>query len=530
MLVKNQIRNISLKGATMKSQYSILRFGVLGLALSASPLFMEAILAADKPAAHKKSAKAPPAPADQVDPDDYPLDKGADARKPEGLVSLNSIEAALEAAYRNNTEIKELQASVRSKDEGVPQALAGWRPTVYANAGITGQKDIKSGDIKENADNGIATSAQSGNNFSQASADITLSQNLFNGGKTVASTCQAESLVQAARAQLADKEREILFAAVNAYFDVVAKRSELTYRRSNEEALKKTLEATQDKFKVGEETRTSIAQAEANLAFGIAEREATEGRIAAAEATFEQVTGARPGGLKKPGSIVDLPKGLKEAIEIARKNNPAILAALHQERADRSAIKANDAELLPKVDLEGQVKRAGTNSRINTAGGKFTNKDFTTSESVSVSLRMPLYEGGAIRGKSRELREVAEQRRIAIETARRKVTQQLVEAWETYLAAKANIQQYQTQVKANEVSLEGTRQEMLVGSKILLDVLNAQRELVSSQLNLVRAEQQYYQSAYNILALMGRLTALGLKLKVKRYDPQVHYRDVRNSW
>jgi outer membrane protein TolC len=108
--------------------------------------------------------------------------------------------------------------------------------------------------------------------------------------------------------------------------------------------------------------------------------------------------------------------------------------------------------------------------------------------------------------------------------------QQLVEAWENYLAAKANVVSYQTQVKSNEVSLEGTRQEMLVGSKILLDVLNAQRDLVNSQLRLVQAEQNYYVNAYNVLAIMGRLNALDMNLKVKRYDPKIHYHDVRNSW
>lgn len=526
---KSQAKSITMnKGIeTMRSQHSIapwsLRLGILGLALSASPLFMGIVLAGNKAA-----VKASPAPADVVvDPAGYPLDKAAAARKPEGRVAINNIEAALEAAYQNNTEIKELQATVRSKDEGVPQALAGWRPTVYANASIGGEKDILSGTQKTGE---FTNTPTSGANISTASADVTLNQNLFNGGKTVATTCQAESMVQAARAQLADKEREILFAAVQAYFAVIARTSELEYRRSNEIALKKTLEATQDKFKVGEETRTSIAQAEANLANGIAEREATEAQLLTAEATFEQVTGARPGKLKKPGSLSHLPSGLKEALEIAKKNNPAILQALHQEKADRSAIKMNDADLLPTVDLEGKVARSNKNARTNTAPLVIPTNDFTTAQQVSVKLRVPLYEGGAIRGKSRELREVAEQRRINIETVRRKIIQQLVEAWETYLSAKANVQQYNTQVKANEVSLEGTRQEMLVGSKILLDVLNAQRDLVNSQLNLVRAEQNYYQSAYNVLALMGRLNVLDMKLKVKRYDPQVHYQDVRNSW
>lgn len=516
---------------TMKSQNSMtsrrLRLGILGLALSVSPFTLKDIYAVPGEVSTKQ--QKPAAKAEAVISQE-PLDKVAAARKPEGQKMVDSILSTLEAAYGNNTEIKELRSQTRARDEGVPQALAGWRPTVTLNASVGGQKDIYSGSKKENGDNGL-TVAQSGLNTTGVSTDVTLQQNVFNGGKTVAATCQAENLVQAARAQLTEKEREVLLAAVQAYFTVVAKTAELEYRRSNETALRKTLEATQTKFKVGEETRTSIAQAEANLASGTAEREATEAQLLAAEATFERVTGARPGKLKKPGEPSSMPRTLKEAIEIAKKNNPSILAAIYQEKADRSAIKVNDADLLPKVDVQGSVGRQGSLQRTKyTTGYLNQSHDLTTSQKVSVNLSMPLYEAGLKRAKTRELRETAEFRRIQIETTRRQVIEKLVEAWETYLSAKANMDSYRTQVKANEVSLEGTRQEMLVGSKILLDVLNAQRELVSSQLNLVRAEQNFYQAAYTVLALMGRLNALDMKLNVKRYDPQVHYQDVRNSF
>lgn len=520
----------------MKNQYPkalwSLKLGILGLALSVSPLSIDFTYAGDKPAGKAKTEAAKPAASASAvaHPNVGPLDKVAAARIPEGRVTVTTIEGALEAAYRNNTELKELQAALRSKDEGVPQALAGWRPTVYANASVGGEKDIISGDLKENGDNNPATLAQSGKGISTASADVSLEQNLFNGGKTVAQTCQAENVVLTARSQLADKEREVLFNAVRAYFEVIAKTSELNYRKSNELAFKKTLEATQDKFNVGEETRTSIAQAQADLANATAQRESAEAQLLAAEAAFEQVTGARPGKLRKPGTPSNLPRGIKEAIEIARKNNPSILAALYQERVDRQAIKVNDADLLPQVKLQASLVRQGQSTGTKYSIGYTKTNDFTTAQKVSLNLRVPIYEAGAIRAKTRELREVAEQRRIMIETARRKIIQQLIAAWETYTASKANVKNYEIQVKANEVALEGTRQEMLVGSKILLDVLNAQRLLVQSQLNLVQAEQQFYQAAYDILANMGRLNAMDMKLKVKRYNEQVHYQDVRNSW
>lgn len=521
---------------TMKSQHSKalwnLKLGILGLALSASPLLIDVSFAGEIANAKTLASKKNQNNISAVRIDDenpYKLDKIAAARKPEGRVTVHNVDSALEAAYRNNTELKELQAQVRSKDEGVPQALAGWRPTVYANASIGKEKDIYSGSKKETGDNGN-TLARSGDTYSTAEADITLQQNLFNGGQTVAKTCQAENLVQAARSLLADKEREVLFATVQAYFAVIARTAELEYRRSNEKSLKATLDATRAKYDVGEETRTSIAQAEASLAQGTAEREASEATLLSAEATFERVTGARPGKLNKPGEPAILPHGLKEAIEIAKKNNPAILAALYQEKADRSAIKVSDADLLPKIDLNGSIGRSATIDRYTFQSVPTQTHDFQTTEKVSVNLRVPLYEGGAFRGRTRELREVAEQSRIKIETKRREVIQDLVTAWETYLAAKANVKSYKTQVQSDQVSLEGTRQEMLVGSKILLDVLNAQRELVSAQLRLVQAEQSYHENAYKVLAIMGRLTAMDMKLKVKRYDPQVHYQDVRNSW
>lgn len=478
--------------------------------------------AAESPKQNKKKAVA-----GRIKP--RSIDQEAIRRKPEIPGMLHTLQTTLESAYRNNTEIRELQAQVRARDEGVPQALAGWRPAVGLTASVAGTKQIDSGDTKEG--NARTSTPSSGNNNSSLSAGVELRQNFFNGGKTVAQTCQAESLVEAGRAQLADKEREILLAAVQAYVALIARHAELELRKSNEHTLRKTLEATQDKFNVGEETRTSIAQAEASLDDAIAKRQTAEAQVMAAAATFERVTGAPAGKLQKPSIPSNFPRSLKEAIDIAQRNHPAIRQALFQEKADRNNIKVNDADLLPKVDFSASSKRTGSSTRNQIpSAGSIKYNDFATVHNVSVSLTVPIYEQGATRSKGRELRETAEYRRIQIETMRRKVIEELVQAWETYLSAKASVKNYQAQVAANEVALEGTRQELLVGSKILLDVLNAQQQLVTAQQNLVNEEQRYYQAAFTVLAQMGRLTALDMKLQVKRYDPQVHYQDVKYSF
>lgn len=529
-LTKNLLTNkrIKIMGVQNIRAPWILKTKTMVLALSVSIICMQVSISVPVSTTSTKSVKKNSPIPDNIEP----LDKEIASKKPERVKTVDVLQAALEAAYQNNTEIKELQTQVRSTDERLPQALAGWKPTIYANASIGLEKDIFSGDKKESGDGGQGFPI-SGQNSSTIKADVTLNQNLFNGGKTIYTTCQAESLVQKARASLADKEQSILLATVQAYFGVIAKTAELNYRKSNVLALNKTLEATRDKFNVGEETRTSIAQAEADLEAGQAEQDVTEAQLLTAMASFERITGARPGNLKKPVDLAYIPRTLKEAIEVAQKNNPAIMAAIFQEKADRNAIKIKDADLLPKVDLQGSVGRTGANTRYiyssNLAGQSYKSYDFTTAQSVSLNLRVPLVDTN-LRSISRQSREDAEQSRIAIETKRREIIDKLVEVWETYLSAKANVKSYEAQVKANEVSLEGTRQETLVGSKIVLDVLNAQRALVNSQLNLVRAEQNYYQAAYAVLAGMGKLNGFDMKLKVKRYDPKVHYQDVRNSW
>ncbi len=350
---------------------------------------------------------------------------------------LHTLQTTLEAAYRNNTEIRELQTQVRASDEKVPQALAGWRPTVDLTASLAGNKEIDSGSKKDDGDGGL-TAATSGVNTTTAQAALTLRQNLFNGGKTIATTCQAESIVQAARAQLADKERDILLQAVRAYVNLIAKNGALELRRSNEHTLQKTLEATQDKFNVGEETRTSIAQAEASLADAIAKRQTAEAQVMVAEATFQRITGAPAGKLQRPSIPSNFPRTLKEAIDIAQKNHPAIRQALFQEKADRNNIKVNDADLLPTVDLVASSTRASTLTRNKFTYGSFAgtaairpgDHDFSTVHNVSVNLKVPIYEAGKTRAQGRELRETAEYRRIQIETQRRKVIEELAQAWE----------------------------------------------------------------------------------------------------
>lgn len=444
---------------------------------------------------------------------------------------IDTLEKALISAYLVNPEIREQRQLLRAADERVAQARAGWRPRVTGNASIGYEKQVFSGDNVKNARNIPTSSGLEGDRIYSRSVGVTLEQNIFNGGATVYATQSAEAAVKAARAALNDTEQKVLLAAIKAYLDLITKEAELEFLGSNENVLKKTLDATRDKFSVGEETRTSVAQAEGEHAASVARRQTAEAELEAIRATFIRVIGQAPGKLIMPPEPSMIPEKLDQAIEKSRLQNPVIAKAQFEEVSARREIDRVNSGLLPKLDLTGSSSATRNKEHQDPANRgaleqvRLTND--TVDHKVTLNLSIPLYEQGFTRSQKREALDTAEQKRVAIETARRQIEEAVITAWEAYQTAGINITSYKTQVRAGEVAVEGTRQEMQVGSKILLDVLNELRKLIDAQLQLVQERQRYYYNGYVVRQLMGMLTAQALNLNVNLYDPEVHFKETR---
>lgn len=451
-------------------------------------------------------------------------------------LKTDSIDQAMASAYTGNPQIKEQRAAVRALDERIVQAKAGWRPSINATASFGRSKQTSAGDAISDAQASAFGRATKSSLTTNKTAGLELRQNLFNGGATVYSTKSAKDNVEAARANLLSAEQQVLLAAVTAYLDLITKYAELEVLYANENVLKVTLQATTDKFTVGEETRTSVAQAQGQYAEAMARRQTAEAELAGLKATFERTTGRSAGMLVQPTLPKAFPVNLAVALDLAKKNNPDIIKAQFDESAARHEVDRLNSGLLPKVDFVGSAR--GTRSEVDSKFVFGPNapqidpnaKDQQVNKSVQVEVTIPLYEAGAVRSQKREATQTAEQRRIAIETQRRTVFEQLTQAWESYQAAKTNAAYYNDQVRANEISLDGTQQELQVGSKILLDVLNAQSKLLDAQLQLVRSERAYYLAAYRVAFFTGNLTAKAMSLKVDYYNPEAHYQETVNRF
>jgi outer membrane protein len=427
----------------------------------------------------------------------------------------DTLEGALVQAYQNNPSLNSQRASVRATDEGVPQALSGYRPKVTVNATLGSQYWDTTSKLS-----GLSIH-QSGNNTPN-SYGLTATQTLYNGFQTANKTRQAESQVQVARESLRFNEQNVLLSAVTAYMNLLRDSAILDLQRRNVEVLQEQLRQTRDRFNVGEVTRTDVAQSESRLAAGRSQVLSAEANYKASVATYRQVIGVEPGKLS-PGSPVDRfsPRDLPQSVGVATATHPAVTSAQYAVDAAVLAVKVAEGQLYPTLSVQGTVLQ-NNESTLNAL------KSFNAL--VLGQLSVPIYQGGAEYSLIRQAKETLGQRRLDLDTARDQVRQTVVQSWGQLEAAKANIEATQANVQASEIALNGVREEARVGQRTTLDVLNAQQELVNARVSLVTAQRDRVVASYTLLSAVGRLSPQVLALHVPTYDSNVHYQQVRDTW
>jgi outer membrane protein len=433
------------------------------------------------------------------------------AAAPLGL-RAETLGEALVDAYANNPQILAERALLRATDENVPQALAGWRPTVQ----FTG-----SGGREHQDNNPPSVISPGGTNLTPLAADVNVTQPIYNGGRTVALTAQAEKTVEAERARYVATEEATFLSVAQAYLDVVRDQATLELSINNEQVLRRQLEATSDQFRVGAVTRTDVAQAEARLAGATASRLQAEGNLQVSRANYERAVGHPPEALAQPSLRPTLPVTRDDAVAMAAGKNPNVIAALFTEDAARDFVDATRAQLLPSLALVGDANRSRETS--------FRGLE-TTTYSVIARVTVPLYEGGAIYSQTRQATETVGQRLGQTDDARRAAIQGATQAFEQVTSGRAQVVSLQSTIRAAEIALDGVRQEATVGSRTVLDVLNAEQELFTDQVQLVTAQHDVAVAEFTLASQIGQLTAADLKLPVALYDVDRHYRSVREKW
>ncbi|WP_425434035.1 TolC family outer membrane protein [Loktanella fryxellensis] len=411
-------------------------------------------------------------------------------------LSAETLAQALTDAYDKSGLLAQNRAVLRSADEDVAQAMAALGPVVSwaAQANTQSPRAIGAPEIT-------------------AQLSLTASLTLYDGGANQLALAQQKELVLGTRETLRDVEQQVLQRAVAAYLTVRSTSEIISLRENNLRVLGQELRAAQDRFDVGEVTRTDVSLAQASLAAAQSLLAEARGNNEQAVAEFEAAIGRAPGPLVAV-SPAPTSQTRDEAEALAMRNHPVIRQAQYNVTAAELGISRAETAYSPNVDLSGQIG---------------IDQDRNTGRSLTLSIGGPIYNGGALPSTVRQAMSLRDQARAGLHLATLDVSQDVANAYAVLTATRASLAASGEQVRAAQVAFDGIREEATLGARTTLDVLNAEQDLLDARANVITAQAAEVNASYAVLASVGLLTADHLNLPVQQYDPTAYYDLVKDA-
>ncbi len=416
-----------------------------------------------------------------------------------------ALPTALAKVYEENPTLEAARARLRSVDEGLPIARATRRPQASASSSVTFRR--------------TETNQRSQNLRTMRNA-VGVEQPLYTGGEARARIVRAEELIRAERARLELVEQVVFLDAIEAFTAVLRDQRILDLALVNEARLLAQLEGVQRRFRFGELTQTDVAQAESRYARAVAERETAAGRLETAGAAFRRVIGDPPGTLVPADAPAGLPDSVA-AVLATVDDHPAVRAAWFEVAAAEAEIATALASLKPRLTLRGDA------GYVDDPGDA---ADWQSDLSVGAVLSVPLYQGGGEYARIRQTRQALTEERFNLQAVRRDVEEEIAAAWQALATARARLEALARQRESAALALDGVQQEARLGSRTVLDVLDAEEELFEAEVAITAAERDAVVAGYRIQAGQGLLTARALALDTTFFDPEAYYREVRSAW
>ncbi len=417
--------------------------------------------------------------------------------------NATTLQEALALAYQTNPSLAAARAGLKAQDEAVAQAVAGYRPSLSASATLSSTAPITA--LDEETDS--------------FRASLNSSLMVFDGGQTNDAVRSAENIVLAAQANLRSTEQSFLLQAAIAYLDVRRDQQFLSLSINNVELIEQQVEATRDRFDVGAVTSTDVALARARLAAAQTSMAANSGGLALSKEIYRAIIGAEPTNPQSPPRLPALPTSLAEAESIAIREHPAVIAARYNERAAEFDLARARKVRMPTVALSGSIDYSNT----SIPGTE------STSATIALGGSMPIYQGGALSSAIRSAVQILETRKATTQDTIRSVRQATASAWANIRVARASITAAQLQIEANDVAFRGIEEELRLGARTTLDLLDAEQELLTAKSNLASAYRDEYVAVLNLMAAMGLLTVENLSLGIPSYDPNVNFNAVKTA-
>lgn len=422
--------------------------------------------------------------------------------------SADNLADALIGAYNTSGLLEQNRALLRAADEDVAIALSALRPIIDWTVRVR-QSYTNTGDNLARLENKPA----------DFFTGLSLSQLIYDGGASRLGKQSAQETVLATRQALLQVEQQILFRAVTAYLSVLLQEETVSIRQNNVRLLGEELRASQDRFEVGEVTRTDVALSESRLANARANLADAQGALSTAQAEYVNAVGKSPGRTAGQPRLPQQPRSLGDAEALAARNHPSILSAQHQVRALELTVEQQRARLGPNFQFRAEVGLSE----------EFKNTNFTDTASASLLFTQPVYAGGALAATVRRAMASRDASKSNLLVVQKDITQGVNDAIVRFQTATASLTASTERVRAAQVAFDGIREEATLGARTTLDVLTAEQDLLDAQLAEVSSRTERSLAAYQVLVSQGLLTAERLGLAVQIYDPTLYYNLVKDA-
>ena len=431
------------------------------------------------------------------------------------------LHSALSNAYDNNGNFQSLRRQFLSDIEAFSQAFSEFLPQAYI---YIQDQDTKTKYISNTAiiDNGLpnqrSVRTQQGN--------LTISQNIFNGGASMARLKAAQEAFKVLRAKYYDSEQKIIYDLIENYLYCYSSKEKYEIAETKVKTIKEQLASAEEKLKLGEATTIDLATAKTNLAFAETERLNRYADYQWAKAFFVKDFGIEAVDITLPSAPGNLPSSLENLIQRAILANPSVDSARYSVSQVKALELAAKSALLPTVDLQVQRGRSfyDPQSDNNYVNG-YNNKSTTS----SISVNIPIYSKGTEYSQIRKSKHATRLAVIQLDNAMKQARADSISAWVYYEAAQSKMIAATQAVESAQLSYDGTVQEEIVGAKTILDILDTADDLNAAKVSKVDAYTESIQSAYYVKIIIGELTARNLKLKVKYFTPEEAFKTLKKK-
>ncbi|MDA9655005.1 TolC family outer membrane protein [Pelagibacteraceae bacterium] len=434
------------------------------------------------------------------------------------LISFNhnlfsqSIYESFEAVYKNSPILKSNRLKLEALNEEIVKVLSKKRPHInlYSTIGSDKTKTLNTSKIESTKNNNPKT------------INLEVSQNLYDSGRTKFDLNKTDSLILAQRAELLHEEQSIFLKTADSYLMLLAKIEIHKLSKSNLKVLRRYYESTKSRFDVGEATTTDLALSKAKFLSGQSDEIKARGDIEIEKSKFYSIVGEEaPNKLNFPNTDIKIPEKLKSLIKETLKENPKIIEYGLKKKSSFSDVSLSASKLLPQLDLNFTAQNAWA---PNTFFEEYENYK------VELSLNIPLYSGGYNYSDLRQKKKNAIQSSKYYDYIIKNTLKESEVLWVKQKSLESQVSSLKATINANVMALEGIKKEAEVGARTILNILDAEQDVLEEKVDLVRLKKDIFYNSFSILAQTGKLNAKDLNLKVNLYDNNKHYLEIKKIW